>query len=232
MHLLSFLFTYLLFFRISTAVLTVADIETVVPKIIENTGALEETLEKYRATQVQIAASKLRSLLPPIEKFKGSAESSDDSEKEDSSDSDFEEIPTASSILTNSLNSILKSISDSTEADHIRTANFDQGALENFVTTKEQQAAQNLAESIESIKKIQQALALADRNIKITANLLARLVDKLDTLQDEYDDLDNIKKRLSSSKEDRRIKARKELVDSQAKIVKIVHKIAEILQEN
>lgn len=224
-----FLSSFLLFLLpFSSASISSASISTVVPRLFEQSDRIEDALEHYRAAQVQIAAAKLKSLLQVDLKLTDSSEKSDDEEESNS-----EDVPTASLLLKSHFNSLLKSLHDSTLVDQILNLPSEQpkDSLQEFVLAKEREAAQKLLEAVEAVRQIQVALQIDQAHTpEITSSLLVRLDGSLDALQDEYEDFESIQKRLQSSKEDRRNKARKELPESQAKIMKILQEIAELVQ--
>ena len=222
-------------------VITATDAVALAPQLIEQGSKLEEALAEYRSAQIEIAAVKLRSLLPV--EIAGKVSVSDDSDdedksgpkKSDSSDSDsdddeeVENVPTADSLLSNALESLLKSLKDEELANQIRSSPVSFSLP--LAATKELEATQKLSESVKTVRLVRKLLQVPDETTPpVTAEMLAILVEKLDSLQELYDDLEDIQKRLTSAKEEKRIKARKNLAESNAKIAKIVHKIANIIE--
>ena len=177
------------------------------------------------------------------ETLKSKSKSESESEDIDSDDSDSDDltVPTSRALLVNSLNSLLKNLPSSaahnSALDQIAGFEFDgHGSLDEFLGEKEAEAALKLSESIDAIRQIQRAIHSKSQEtdespVTLTANSLARIVAKLDDLQDEYEELQELQKLAQSSKSSKRTRAQKQLPESRSKIAKIVQKLAYILDE-
>lgn len=173
-----------------------------------------------------------------------SADNSDDSD----SDSDYVVIPNYNSILINSLNSLLKSLPSASKDEamqQIFAFDFNESqSMAAFLAEKENEGAQKLAESIATIRSIQASLQ-STSTVPVTVDLLARVVAKLDSLEDVYEEFEVLQQKSSkpskhsksSSKPSKPLNSAKQqraaakLIESRAKITKIVLKLAEILDE-
>ena len=233
------------------------------PSLLEHSDKLEDALAEYKNAHIQIAAIKLKSLLPSTQnivtdelkaqkKQKNENENetdsdSDDEEKssnkennnendaedDDDDSSDVEEVPNSTTFLLIPFKNLLKQL-ETPVADKISSFDFSQQSLDDFVAAKEQEATQKLQESLTAIREIQRVLQAHPSNKTsqvISSKLLARLIAKMDALQEEYDEIQTLEKRLKSSKAEKRLKAKNELVNSQVKIQKIVQRLSEIVSE-
>ena len=254
-----------------TGAITTAKAVSLAPTLLDQLAGLEESLEAIQTSQMVMAAIKMRSLVPDytvdIPKKTGTVSSSeDDSEdektrgksddedgntsQEDSdsdSDSDFEPILTSRAILVNSLNSLIKSLPRAyRDAALNQIAAFDfsgSQAFEEFLEHKEKESAIKLNESITAIHSIQNILQSNSVAKSLSVDLLARIVSQLDSLQDEYEELQELEiqqtKSLKTSKKGKTLKqlavdpknssTQKQLGESRAKIAKIVDRLANTL---
>lgn len=251
MHPLSLLTLYLLPSLLPCAI-TASNAVALAPSLLDQSAQLEDALAEYKAAHIQIAAVKLKSLLPAggsvkiasvkadksvsvAAKAGSDSDDSDDSDSDNSEDdsSDVDEVPTATDLLLTPFNSLLKQL-DAPVVAQITSFDFSLQSLDDFVALKEHEATQKLQESLAAIRAIQLVLQThpsSNTSKVISSKLLARLIAKMDALQEEYEEIQTLEKRLKSSKEEKRNKAKKELVNSHVKIQKIVQRLSEIISE-
>lgn len=251
MHPLSILTLSLLPSLLPCAI-TAANAVSLAPSLIDHSAQLEDALAEYKAVHIQIAAVKLKSLLPargPVKiapvtadksgsvtaKAGSDSDDSDDSDSDNSEDesSDVDDVPTATDLLLTPFNNLLKQL-DAPVIAEITSFDSSLQSLDDFVALKEHEATQKLQESLAAIREIQRVLQTnpsSNTSQVISSKFLARLIAKMDALQEEYEEIQTLEKRLKSSKEEKRNKAQKELVNSHVKIQKIVQRLSEIVSE-
>ena len=254
------IFTITLLPSLFPCAITATTAISLAPSLLDHSAQLEDALADYKTAQIQIAAIKLKSLLPASrvvseDKAKmvdssvtgnlknensddeddssSSSSSSDNNSDDDDDSSDVDEVPTSTTLLLTPLNNLLKQL-DAPAVAQINSFNFSFQSLDDFVVVKEQEATQKLQESLAAIRDIQRVLQShpsANTSQIISSKLLARLIAKMDALQEEYEEIQTLEKRLKSTKEEKRNKSKKELVNSHIKIQKIVQRLSEIVVE-
>jgi hypothetical protein len=266
MHPLS-LFTISLLPYLLPCAITATSAISLAPSLFNYSPLLEDTLANYKAIQIQIAAIKLKSLLPHTggaailktgskvasdghlkkaaykskkdgededEESSSSPASSDNNNSDDDDESsDDDEVPTSTTLILFHFNNFIKKL-DTPLAAQVTSFDLSFQSLDDFVAAKEHEASLKLQESLEAIRDIQRILQpqpSTNTSQIVSSQLLARLVAKLDALQDEYDEIQTLEKRLKSSKEDKRKKAKNELINSHIKIQKIAQRLSEIIAE-
>jgi hypothetical protein len=264
MHPLS-LFTISLLPYLLPCAITATSAISLAPSLLNYSPLLEDTLADYKAIQIQIAAIKLKSLLPHTggaailktgskvasdghlkkaasdskkddedEESSSSPASSDNNNSDDDDESsDDDEVPTSTTLILFHFNNFIKKL-DTPLAAQVTSFDLSFQSLDDFVAAKEHEASLKLQESLEAIRDIQRILQpqpSTNTSQIVSSQLLARLVAKLDALQEEYDEIQTLEKRLKSSKEDKRNKAKNELINSHIKIQKIAQRLSEIIAE-
>lgn len=251
------IFTITLLPSLFPCAITATTAISLAPSLLDHSAQLEDALADYKTAQIQIAAIKLKSLLPASrvvseDKAKmvdssvtgnlknensddedDSSSSSNSNSDDDDDSSDVDEVPTSTTLLLTPLNNLLKQL-DAPAVAQINSFNFSFQSLDDFVVVKEQEATQKLQESLAAIRDIQRVLQShpsANTSQIISSKLLARLIAKMDALQEEYEEIQTLEKRLKSTKEEKRNKSKKELVNSHIKIQKIVQRLSEIVVE-
>lgn len=264
MHPLS-LFTISLLPYLLPCAITATSAISLATSLLPYSPLLEDTLADYKAIQIQIAAIKLKSLLPHTggaailktgskvasdghlkkaasdskkydedEESSSSPASSDNNNSDDDDESsDDDEVPTSTTLILFHFNNFIKKL-DTPLAAQVTSFDLSFQSLDDFVAAKEHEASLKLQESLEAIRDIQRILQpqpSTNTSQIVSSQLLARLVAKLDALQEEYEEIQTLEKRLKSSKEDKRNKAKNELINSHIKIQKIAQRLSEIIAE-
>lgn len=218
----------------------------IAPKLIAEGAHLEELLEDHQSIQFVIAGVGLRSLVPnytqseeaPNMKLSRSSFHAIDSDTEETgSDSDFDsenEDISPTKLYISSLKTILKSIKNPDQISQIFEFDFKSQDLHQFVAQKEAEAQNILLKAVPIVSNIQKLLKIADGTPTTLLNIkfLTKLAKEIDVMNDELDEIESSSSDLNSKKESKRVKAKRAISESQAKIFKITQKLGDKLSSS
>ena len=232
--------------QIQTQTLTPFDALNLAPILFESLPTLQDILITHQLFQTQIAAIKIRSLIPNYQetpkknykslkslKFDSSLNAAGiGSDSDSGSNSETElEIETADHLIFKPLKALLSQLLDD-HFEEVKAFDFNSQSLDEFVTVKSLKAEEILYNALPLIQAIQSHLPPnlgSNFQSNLTPTRFTQIVSVLENLKEEFEEINELQKRLVSSKESKRSKANLKIQKNQIKLVEIIGKLTKLL---